>query len=678
MQLSKEQSAFIQKALEGNNILVDACIGSGKTTAIQHLCNAFSYRFRILYLTYNKLLKIDAQSKIRNRNVTVTNYHGFAWSQLNAVGKRAGIPDLIQVYNQTKPPMPKYNVLIIDEYQDIEQELADMLEYIKLQNPGIQIIAVGDMKQKIYDKTTINVENFIQSFLGNHIELEFTNCFRLSSELASRLGLIWKKKIVGVNNNCIVENMDEDRVVKFLANQNPSDVLCLGARTGSMANVLNVLENEYPDKFNKRTVFASIRDRDSTGATYPSPTSAIFTTYDSSKGLERPICIVFDYTESYWKVRVSKPQQSYEILRNIFCVAASRGKNRIIFVTTDEEQLSVQTLSEKTEMNTVLEDVDISSMFDFKYKENIEKCFSKLSICRLKCSDNRVININERDELIDLSPCIGIYQESMFFSNYDINSELNFAFLMHPGQAYLKEKIYELSLEEKILFLVSLETKQRRYRTQVSKKLVTEDEQNQLFNRLSTVFRRDENIQVECSIPFYVNPNKKKKFIARGLADVVKDDVVYELKYVSQLSHENFLQCACYIIALGLKKGILWNTKDNSMFEITIPNVEDFLNATVRAITKNQIKEYIQPDIESSSNNTSSNNSVAELTNIIIDDKKVSLNDKVFHINRGEGIIKKIYFSGNCLLIAVQHVSNPAETNTYDLKTSLEMGFIKI
>lgn len=679
MQLSKEQSDFIQKALEGNNILVDACIGSGKTTAIQHLCNAFSYRFRILYLTYNKLLKIDAQSKIRNRNVTVTNYHGFAWSQLNAVGKRAGIPDLIQVYNQTKPPMPKYNVLIIDEYQDIEQELADMLEYIKLQNPDIQIIAVGDMKQKIYDKTTINVENFIQSFLGNHIELEFTNCFRLSSELASKLGLVWKKKIVGVNNNCIVENMDEDRVVKFLANQNPSDVLCLGARTGSMANVLNVLENEYPDKFNKRTVFASIKDRDSTGATYPSPTSAIFTTYDSSKGLERPICIVFDYTESYWKIRVSKPQQSYEILRNIFCVAASRGKNRIIFVTTDEEQLSVQTLSEKTETNTVLEDVDISSMFDFKYKENIEECFSKLSICRLKCSDNRVININERDELIDLSPCIGIYQESMFFSNYDINSELDFAFLMHPGQDYLKEKIYKLSLEEKILFLVSLETKQRRYRTQVSKKLVTEDEQNQLFNRLSTVFRRDENIQVECSIPFCVNPNTKKKFIARGLADVVKDDVVYELKYVSQLSHENFLQCACYIIALGVKKGILWNTKDNSMFEITIPNVEDFLNATVRAITKNQIKEYIQPDIESSANNTSSKNSVGELTSITINDKKIALNDKVFHINRGEGIIKKIYFSGkNCLLIAVQHMSNPAETNTYDLKTSLEMGFIKI
>ena len=46
MQLSKEQSIFIKRALERNNILVDACIGSGKTTAIQYLCNAFPNRFK--------------------------------------------------------------------------------------------------------------------------------------------------------------------------------------------------------------------------------------------------------------------------------------------------------------------------------------------------------------------------------------------------------------------------------------------------------------------------------------------------------------------------------------------------------------------------------------------------------------------------------------------------------
>ena len=77
-ELSLEQKEFIEKALNGNNILVDACIGSGKTTAIQQLCNDFSDDKKILYLTYNRLLKIDAQNKIKSKNAFVTNYHGFA------------------------------------------------------------------------------------------------------------------------------------------------------------------------------------------------------------------------------------------------------------------------------------------------------------------------------------------------------------------------------------------------------------------------------------------------------------------------------------------------------------------------------------------------------------------------------------------------------------------------
>ena len=69
IQLSDEQRIFMLNALSGKNILVDACIGSGKTTAIQHLCSAFPVTKKVLYLTYNKLLKLDARQKIKNDKV---------------------------------------------------------------------------------------------------------------------------------------------------------------------------------------------------------------------------------------------------------------------------------------------------------------------------------------------------------------------------------------------------------------------------------------------------------------------------------------------------------------------------------------------------------------------------------------------------------------------------------
>lgn len=232
LQLSSEQQLFIDKALQGHNILVDACIGSGKTTAIQNLCNEFPNTKKILYLTYNRLLKVDAKSKIKKKNVTVTNYHGFAYMSLKKINVSAGIPELIQTFIQKKPPIGEYDILIIDEYQDIEQELAELLQLIKDCNPNIQIIAVGDMEQKIYDKTTLNVESFMKEFLEEYLTLRFTQCFRLSNGLASMLGRVWKKEIKGVNNSCKVEEMTKEKIVSFLAEQNPADILCLGARTG--------------------------------------------------------------------------------------------------------------------------------------------------------------------------------------------------------------------------------------------------------------------------------------------------------------------------------------------------------------------------------------------------------------------------------------------------------------
>ncbi|MBQ8806676.1 MAG: AAA family ATPase [Bacteroidaceae bacterium] len=596
--LSNEQEAFIQAALAGNNILVDACIGSGKTTAIQRLCDALPTDKSILYLTYNKLLKVDAQSKIHNRNVTVTNYHGFAYGKLMGIDVQCGISEIIQNFIIHKPPMKKYDVLILDEYQDINEELSEMLWIIKDTNPDMQVIAVGDMEQKIYDHTTLQVHDFIEKFLGEHMKMEFTKCFRLSYTWAKHLGDVWKKAIVGVNTTCKIEYMTLSQAQWELAMLDPSQILCLGANSGQMVAAMNWLEANYPKKFNKNTVYASISNVDRSGNVQPTSNTAIFTTFDSSKGLERPVCVVFDFTENYWGMRAAMPNTNYEILRNIFCVAASRGKERIIIVKDHKQNGDILSFNSlKTPFETrwsTKQPQPISGVFDFKYKEDVDACFKLLKAVPVPQNDTTEIVTPTRDKMIDLSPCIGIFQEAIFFSrgNYNLDNTLAHLIQCHPKREIYAANYHRADIESKVLILTTMETGHVRYTQQVDTPFVLPDAQKAIKERLGTVFTPDEKVQVQCDMWFAAKKDGPAALYVSGLADVVKDDIVYELKFVSELSPEHYLQCAMYMLALGLEKGRLWNVRTNEMYEITIPSKKKLLDAIARTISKRGLNEY--------------------------------------------------------------------------------------
>lgn len=628
--LSDEQKAVIDRAKKCENILVDACIGSGKTTTVQVLCNELPDE-RILYLTFNRLLKFDAQAKITSPNTLVTNYDGFAYKCLREANLPCDVEKNIRLFNEYKPETPEYDVLIMDEYQDIREDIADMLTLLKERNPLMQIIAVGDMHQKIFNFTTLDIEAFMEDFLEDHIKLSFTKCFRLAPEHAEKLGELWDKNIVGVNENgqTIVKNDIKD-VIEFLADKDPKDILVLGSRAGDVATVLNVLEDTMPEKFNKSTVFASIKERDDDYVKDKSDV-AIFTTFDSSKGLERKYCVIMDWTQEYWQLRKGQDEANYTILRNLFLVAASRGKSVNLFYDVPSEEFGKRNarnllsnlyygkaekdipMPSRFEKETLKEafskpysrnkPFSASSMFDFLYAEDITLCSSLIKKVEIPTERN-VIDMAMSDETIDLSMCIGTYVEAGFFEDYSLDKDRELTLLSSPlpfimprveriekadGSLEYKEIDWfsrKATVEDKCLMLAGTSTQQKRYCHQVAVPFIKDEDKKKIAQRLASEFTGREPSQVTLEVEFVCN---NLLYTIHGISDVVKDDVIWELKFTSELRETHFLQLAFYLCAYPGKRGIIWNVKTNERYEVIVPNKKAFMKQVVRAISKRNL-----------------------------------------------------------------------------------------
>lgn len=576
--LSDEQKFFVQLALSGRNVLVDACIGSGKTRSIQALCSLYTGK-RILYLTYNKLLKADAQARITGGNVRVTNYHGFAYGELLKAGVRCGVSDLVRTYLSVKPPCPGIDVLILDEYQDLEGDLADLLLWVSQCNPGMQKVAVGDMAQKIYDKTRLDAMAFIRDFLGAHYQVEFTQCFRVGAGWARGLSSAWKKEIVGVNPDFTVRQMTEDQAVSYMAGKEPGNLLCLGANGGCRDRILNELEGRYPERFNKFTVWAKVREG---GATQPQAGAAVFTTYDGCKGMERDICVVCDFDKNYWQVRCGQPGARYEILRNVFLVAVSRGKREVVFVKGKAEALSFADLMDESmgDKREAPRDCALEELFDFKYAEDVDACACLLAVTEEKAAGEE-IPAPGSDGLIDLSPCLSVFAKASYFENYRMELRIALAQENHPEMPRMVMDGW--GTDAKVLYLTALTTGQARYLYQVQAPFVPRESGEAIHKRLSGFFPQDLPAQARTGLS--IGP-AAGGFLASGYPDASDADSAWRILFVPEITQVHLLTAACFALCMGKRFGKVLNVRTGQVLCAEVKDPAAFLPAVAKAATK--------------------------------------------------------------------------------------------
>ena len=283
------------------------------------------------------------------------------------------------------------------------------------------------------------------------------------------------------------------------------DILALGKQNNGIASaLLNKLETTLNYKFNKDTVFVK-NNQNYTALTYDNMDKvAIFTTYDGSKGLERPICIITDFNQKYIEGRIAlgtKPN----ILKNIICVAMSRGKRDIIFVQPTEKELRLENINSDPKNRLLLKDEQLSNLkykfvvpayitaedlMAYKYNENINKCFSMITKTQIEINDDEVINHNNKSGYIDLTKQNMPFILANFFNNYNIEDET--AILASKYKTVVPDWIQPHDADSFTRIIAFIKTGQLRYYTQVHNLNFTKSEIDKINKRLSSVFTGDE------------------------------------------------------------------------------------------------------------------------------------------------------------------------------------------
>jgi hypothetical protein len=151
---SEEQRLIIDEIINGKNVIVDACAGSGKSTTILSCALELPHK-KILQTTYNNQLRQEVKENIREfdlKNIEVYTYHciGVKYYFPEAFDDN-GIRKILREDMVPKIKLPSIDLLVLDECQDMTfLYFQFMVKFTKDMGNPLQLLILGDKMQGIY------------------------------------------------------------------------------------------------------------------------------------------------------------------------------------------------------------------------------------------------------------------------------------------------------------------------------------------------------------------------------------------------------------------------------------------------------------------------------------------------------------------------------------------------
>ena len=369
MQPSEEQAKVIDSVKKGNNVVVDAVAGSGKSTTVLMVAQSTPDK-KSLQITYNAALRKEVQEKVdaaQIANLDVHTYH----SLLHAYYDAAGYTDLhMQRILEADAPalaeIPWIPLLIIDEAQDMTllyfkfvlKFVRDMVraeqDRDKRRKPKIQLLILGDAEQALYEFKGSDVRfltraaeiwgsyKYMRTARFEHCKLQLS--YRVTNPMAEYVNrvMLGEERLKANKEGSPVQYISGEetdlekrvvgRIVKMIEGGAQADEIFVlsGSVKGSF---VRKIENRLVEKgiacYVPRDDQDHLDERVIKG-------KVVFSTYHTSKGRQRPYVFVLNYDSSYTSF-LAKNDANMDVQKcpNTLYVGCTRASRELFVCETE-------------------------------------------------------------------------------------------------------------------------------------------------------------------------------------------------------------------------------------------------------------------------------------------------------------------------------------------------------
>ena len=153
--ISEEQATVLKHIKAGENAVVNAVAGSGKSTTVLSIAVAMKSS-KIIQFTYNSMLRCEIKEKTESLgidNLDVHTYHSAAVKYYYAGAYTdTGIRHILAEKMKPRIRIPKKDVVVIDEAQDMTFLYFQLVvKFTMDMNHPFQLIILGDFMQGLYE-----------------------------------------------------------------------------------------------------------------------------------------------------------------------------------------------------------------------------------------------------------------------------------------------------------------------------------------------------------------------------------------------------------------------------------------------------------------------------------------------------------------------------------------------